>query len=133
MLFEKQLFFFSSKERELRKLSSGMYGLSNATLNTDWPKVVNGKTALASLIKNGWNEEAAFNILKNKSIALDDSLPDTGVGLENERMLSPIYIESPVYGTRSSVVMTIDESENVSIAERDYINKKNNGANFKMT
>jgi len=50
----------------------------------------------------------------------DELLPKTGVGLEWERVLSPVFIESPVYGTRSSTVLLIDRNDRVTLMERAY-------------
>jgi uncharacterized protein with NRDE domain len=50
-------------------------------------------------------EDAVFAVLSDQTLAADDELPDTGIGLEWERLLSPICIVTPVYGTRTSTVL----------------------------
>ena len=45
---------------------------------------------------------------------------DTGVGLEWERILAPIFITSSIYGTRSSTVLLIDLENKVTFIERSY-------------
>ena len=50
----------------------------------------------------------------------DAALPDTGVGLEWERLLGSIFIVSPVYGTRCSSVLCIDTHGRVDVTERTY-------------
>lgn len=116
------LYFFSSQGGILRSLSPGMYGLSNHLLNTPWPKVERGKKALESLLSNEErpSPEAIFDILMDRSRADDKLLPDTGVGLEWERILSAIFIISPGYGTRSSTVLMIDREDNVTFVERVF-------------
>jgi uncharacterized protein with NRDE domain len=52
--------------------------------------------------------------------APDEELPDTGVGIEMERMLSPMFIKSSKYGTRCSTVLTISNENEVTFAERTY-------------
>ena len=62
-----------------------------------------------------------LGILSDRSLPPDDELPDTGVGLEWERILSPLFITSDVYGTRSSSVVLIDRSGKIRFIERSYL------------
>ena len=116
-----ELFAYSNRG-EKQKLKSGIYGLSNHLLNTPWPKVSRGKKLLmAALDKKGAElEEALFDLLTDRKIPADDKLPDTGVGLEWERILSTIFIESPVYGTRSSTILLIGKNGRVKFVEKIY-------------
>jgi uncharacterized protein with NRDE domain len=61
-----------------------------------------------------------FELLSDEERAADSALPDTGVGLERERMLSSMFIKSADYGTRSSTVILVDRDNNVSFDERVY-------------
>ena len=54
----------------------------------------------------------------------DHRLPDTGVGIEMERLLSSIYIKSPKYGTRARTVLLIDRQNHVSFIELSYNENK---------
>ena len=56
--------------------------------------------------------EQLLSALQNDEIAVDNQLPDTGVGLQLERLLSPAFITSPSYGTRTSTVVIIEGSYN---------------------
>lgn len=113
--------YFSNRGDGVKILESGIYGLSNHLLDTPWQKVLRGKTALAKLIeKENFVVEAVFEILSNTTKATDADLPDTGIGLERERLLSSIFIETPVYGTRCSTVLLVDASGKVSFSERTY-------------
>jgi uncharacterized protein with NRDE domain len=64
--------------------------------------------------------EELFLILTDHTIAGDERLPDTGVGLEWERILSPIFIVSPTYGTRSSTVLLVDRDDRVTFVEKTF-------------
>ena len=64
--------------------------------------------------------ETLFAFLADTKQAPDETLPDTGVGLDWERLLSPIFIESPAYGTRVSTVVLVDHQGHVTFAERAY-------------
>jgi uncharacterized protein with NRDE domain len=59
-------------------------------------------------------------MLYNEERAADTLLPDTGVGIERERMLSSMFIKSPNYGTRCSTVMLVNHNNHVQYYERVY-------------
>lgn len=115
------LFYLSNYRKGLIQLNSGLFGLSNHLLETPWPKVEKGKREIEILLKGQQiNTGDLFKILSDETISPDEALPDTGVGLERERSLSPAFIRSPGYGTRSSTVILVDYSNNVSFNERVY-------------
>lgn len=116
-----ELFYFSNKSGGLQKIERGVHGISNALLDTSWPKVEKGKRQLEALLKqNEIHPWEVLNILYDISKAKDESLPDTGVGIELERMLSPIFISSEKYGTRCSTVVITDKDNNVQFVEKTY-------------
>lgn len=118
---EDELYWYSNRGREAEKLEPGVHGLSNHLLNTPWPKVRRGKRALAEVISRGEPmPQAVFDILSERSIPRDAELPDTGVGIQWERILAPPFIVSPTYGTRSSSVVLIDWSGNLRFIERHF-------------
>ena len=81
--------------------------MSNHLLNTPWPKVVKGKAGLEKIIRNENSkmESEMFQLLQFAEPFPDEQLPNTGVSLEMERMLSPLFIKSDNYGTRSSTIL----------------------------
>jgi uncharacterized protein with NRDE domain len=112
-------------------LSPGLYGLSNHLLNTPWPKVERGKRALAALLSQRDEPlpEDLFSILKDQARPEDQHLPDTGIGLEWERILATMFIASPIYGTRSSSLLIVDRRRRVTFVERTF----NGGSDHWMT
>lgn len=90
-----------------RKLEPGLHGLSNGMLNEPWPKVVAGRLRLKDLLAqpDEPSEEQLLDLMCDTSPAADTDLPDTGVGLEKERELSPLFIKGPVYGTRTTTLL----------------------------
>jgi uncharacterized protein with NRDE domain len=108
---QNDLIWFSNRtsddERNGQPLPPGIYGISNASLDTPWPKVVKTKAEFASLICQRAPQEAFFEMLSNTTQAPDCRLPDTGVSFEMERLLSATCIESPTYGTRVSSLVKI--------------------------
>ncbi len=113
------LFVFSNCGGK-QELKPGIYGLSNHLLNTPWPKVSRGKRLLkAALDKKGAElGKALFDLLADRHIPPDRKLPATGIGLEWERVLSSIFITSPVYGTRSSTILLIGKNNRVKFVEK---------------
>jgi uncharacterized protein with NRDE domain len=117
----EELYYFSNYKTGIEKIEKGFHGLSNALLDTPWPKVKEGKEKMSRLFASEKIEAAnLFDGLFNDRIAPDDQLPDTGVGLERERMLSAMFIKSPNYGTRCSTVVTVDQNNKVEFTERVY-------------
>lgn len=115
------LYYSSNRTERVTQLSSGVYGLSNQLLNTPWPKVSKSKKAFVKALEGREvDEKEIFDILSDDTPALDEQLPDTGVGIELERMLSPVFIKSPKYGTRCSTVILMDKNSQVNFVEKTY-------------
>ena len=116
-----RLYYYCNRNGVM-ELTPGLYGLSNALLNTPWPKVERGKRKLGALLLQTDHPppEELFSILKDPSRPDDGQLPDTGIGLEWERILSPMFITSPIYGTRSSSLLLVDQKRHVTFIERTY-------------
>ncbi len=109
---------FAEDERNGKCLEPGIYGLSNAGLDSCWPKVVRTKAQFASLLCQRAPEEAYFDMLSDTTRASDCRLPKTGVCLELERVLSSVYIESEDYGTRVSTVVRLDAHHSATLCEQ---------------
>jgi uncharacterized protein with NRDE domain len=116
------LYFYSSLDTRFQRLSPGIYGISNGELDCPWPKVIRGKRVFHESLGSDHapDSEALFALLADATPAADADLPDTGVGLETERKLSPIFIHLDGYGTRSSTVLAIAAEGRVAFAERNY-------------
>src|SRR5262249_54576326 len=117
-----ELFYFSNREGRRRALGPGIYGLSNHLLDTAWPKVTSGKTALSTLLSRGASELVPnlFALLSDRGQAPDHSLPETGVTLDWDRLLSAAFIATVEYGTRSSTVMLVGRGGGVVFVERGF-------------
>lgn len=106
-----------------QQLAFGVVGLSNAALDTPWPKVTRSRSAIAALLASSkpLDQEQLFAILGDRRRPADALLPDTGVGLELERMLGSPFIQSEVYGTRCSTLIAQHASGKVEFRERRYL------------
>ncbi len=113
-----QLHYFSNRNDQLTTLTPGIYGLSNARLDTPWPKVQAGKQLLKTQLKETeLKADELIKVLSSTATIPDNQLPATGVSLEWERKLSAICITGPGYGTRSSTALIVDRNGNVDFHE----------------
>lgn len=115
---------FTSSDRDAAGIvAPGIHGLSNATLDTPWPKVVALRDDLRDAIVADLDEDALLarldDALADRVIAPDEALPSTGISLEWERALSARFIALPNYGTRSSTIVLVTYDGRVTFVERD--------------
>jgi uncharacterized protein with NRDE domain len=107
-----------------KSLSAGVYGLSNAMLDTPWPKVTHRVSAFAQTLAMDSGKldkvDRYLDILNHEEIALDNQLPATGVSLDWERTLSAAFIKTENYGTRASSVLRIRNDGNFQFTEKIF-------------
>ena len=115
------LFYLSSRTASVERVSPGIHGLSNHLLDTPWPKVERGKQRLNAVLASDPDAEALLDLLHDREPAAESDLPDTGIGVEMERVLSPALIVSAQYGTRSSTAVVFAGDGSVSFAERTIL------------
>lgn len=109
----------SRHETRWQLVAPGLHGLSNATLDTPWPKLVRARDALRrSLHAPDWRARM-WSAMRDVRPAPDDELPDTGIGRDRERFLSPPFIEGQEYGTRATTLVTVT-AEDTTLKERRF-------------
>lgn len=103
-------------------LQAGVHVLSNAWLNTPWPKSLFLKETLQAQHFDGSEQafEGLFQGLRNQEVAPDADLPQAGLSLEHERLLSSPFIVSPDYGTRCTTVIAINQHGQGMLRERSF-------------
>lgn len=113
------LYYYSNRGGPPAVVERGVHGLSNRLLNTPWPKISTGRQRLAAIIDSNKDvqSEKLVALLQRQERPPDDQLPETGVGYAKEKMLSPIFISSPEYGTRCSTILTIDKNRHLTMME----------------
>jgi len=117
----KQLLYYANAEDRIRPITKGIHGLSNAFLNTSWPKVDDGKRKLQQSIEtNALSSDHLFSILQDSSLADDSELPNTGVSYDLEKLLSAKFINTLRYGTVCSTVIKINGDRQCSFEERTF-------------
>jgi uncharacterized protein with NRDE domain len=113
--------FGSNRGPSSQPLRAGIHGVSNAALDTPWPKLERAKAGVARWVEARRDAlDELFAVLADTVRAEDATLPDTGIGRERESLLSSPFIVSDSYGTRSSTIVTIDREGNVRFVERTF-------------
>ena len=108
-------------------VAPGVHAMSNGALDAPWPKAMHATRALSAWLRSegpaapidGPGLSSLFDALADTAVAPDDLLPDTGVGIELERALSPPFVLGERYGTRCSSVVLVDDVR-IVFAERRY-------------
>lgn len=101
-------------EQNIQILPAGIYGLSNAQLDSPWPKLLTAKNKLQSWMDHSKDKasiESLASLLNDKSQAEDNLLPETGIGLAMERVLSSEHIVTPTYATRCSTGVIFEQDQ----------------------
>lgn len=125
--------FLGNHPAERQTLGPGVHGMSNGALDAPWPKTRRLMDALSAWLEQGevgsLSQRARglppdltplWDALADEHRPADNDLPDTGIGLERERWLSPAFIRGDDYGTRASTVLLIDAEGHGQIHERRF-------------
>ncbi|WP_458525300.1 NRDE family protein [Onishia taeanensis] len=106
---------------QLNRLPDGLHGLSNASLNTPWPKLALARQGLSdSLVDDDW-PKVALSVMRHQALDVEDrALPDTGVGLALERQLAPPFILGDTYGTRATTWLEWRQTGELTLGERRF-------------
>lgn len=119
-LDEEGLFYINSEEQGVKQLQPGLYGLCNGVLDEPWPKLERAKKILSNFLESSdFSEAKLHHLLCETDVFADSLLPNTGVSLEVERRLSPLFVEGEDYGTRSSTVI-LQNAKASEVYERSY-------------
>lgn len=120
----QHLYYFSNKQNLISLVAPGHHVLSNHLLNSPWPKSEKLRQGFAALplkdLLNAHDLEPLFACLYDQEKAFDEDLPQTGIGIEWERLLSSPFIVSADYGTRCSSILAIHQNGQVYFAERRF-------------
>ena len=116
-----QLVYVSNRlETGAQSLAPGIYGLSNAFLDTPWPKVTRAVAAFACKTAQGVQADGLLELMSDRELAGDLELPSTGIPRDWERALSAIQIRANGYGTRATTILTVRRDGLVGFVERSF-------------
>jgi uncharacterized protein with NRDE domain len=118
----ERLCYYSNRGGKFQVLPPGLYGLSNHLLDTPWPKIKRARQLLLELLDRQSNlaPDDVLDVLTDCTPAPDSDLPDTGVSLEWERWLSPIFIDAPGYGTLCTTVLQVAKGGRARMVETTW-------------
>jgi len=105
-----------------QRLDSGVIGISNASINTPWPKLKRTQNAVAEHLSTSAQPDPSylFEIFRDINPAQPDELPDTGIGAEREKLLSSPFISDARYGTRCTTLIMKRTDGKVLFHEKRY-------------
>ena len=107
-------------EARVAAVDDGVHALSNAALDTPWPKTRRLRLAMdAWLMQPSQDVAPLLGALADRSTAPDQELPSTGVPIDWERRLSAAFIVGADYGTRASTVVLVAE-DHLRFVERRF-------------
>jgi uncharacterized protein with NRDE domain len=114
--------FFNNQTNTIHKVEPGFHSLSNAFLDTPWPKTETARSGFEEIINpdRPIDEDAIFDLLRNQTRYPDELLPSTGLSQEMERAVSSIFITSDGYGSRCSTLIFSDSNGNTTFIEKTY-------------
>lgn len=127
------LYYYSSVRNERSNLSSGIYGLSNASLDSPWPKVKKTTLAFHTMLQGPPDTDLMFNLFSDTTLAEEDALPDTGIDHELEHQLSAVCIRLPHYGTRSTAILLAGNKTGNRYLERSMIPEQHTDLTFHLS
>ncbi|MGE6335207.1 NRDE family protein [Stenotrophomonas sp. NPDC077659] len=125
--------YLGNHPAERQALGPGVHGMSNGALDAAWPKTRRLMAALSRWLDHEGVRALShsetdptpdlaplWNALADEHRPADSDLPDTGIGLERERWLSPAFIRGDDYGTRASTVLLIGQDGHGQMHERRF-------------
>lgn len=116
-----ELHYFTNRGGSSGPVGPGIHGLSNHLLDTRWPKLLEAKARLRKiLLEDTPRIDELFLAMTDPTPFADELLPDTGIGPEFERFLSPIFINGARYATRSTSVLLVDRNGMVTFCEQSH-------------
>jgi len=113
-------YYSNAGARGPRQLAPGVYGLSNASLNTPWPKVELGKARMAALLSGTIDHSRLLRTVHDRHVAAAEDLHSHGLRESMDQLLSPQFIQTEQYGTRSSTSILWHDSGHISWRECSY-------------
>jgi uncharacterized protein with NRDE domain len=104
-----------------RLLEAGIHVISNGRIGVHWPKTERLRQYFVDAITESTDDARLLDLLLDQRQPADAALPDTGVGLELERLLAPIFVRgSAHYGTRASTLAYSSEDAYAFLCERSF-------------
>jgi uncharacterized protein with NRDE domain len=116
-----ELCYVSNRGDKPASLASGVYGLSNASLDTPWPKLVRARDGLSALVSNAAvNESELLRLMEDRQTATAAEVGNDSLPFELARALSAPFILTPDYGTRCISILLWGYDEKILLTEKRF-------------
>jgi len=117
----QELWYLSNRGDAPRSLDPGIYGLSNAALDTPWPKLIESRDGLRRLIdEDRVNPQFLIRLLGDRTPAPAGSIDNKELPFAVARVRSAPFIVSPDYGTRCTSALLWSVEGRITLAERRF-------------
>lgn len=116
----ESLWYLGNRGAPPQPVTPGIHGLSNGLMDDPWPKVKRAKHNLRNALNQGGELERLLAVVNDRHQPADDELPDTGVGIDLERLVAPVFIHSATYGTRASSAVILDRNSGPAMQEQNW-------------
>lgn len=103
--------WFASNRAAATRLGTGLHSFSNAPAGVEWPKTASARSGLQRLLSSASPLEPLFELLAERD---DSGTPPS------ERYQRTHFVVGPVYGTRCSTVVLVEEGGRATFAERSF-------------
>ena len=116
----EQAVYMSNRGEAPHVLANGVYVVSNGLMSEDWEKTKHLRKRFTqeflpmlqqSTITESDLQYSVWDILEDERKIIPDLLPDTGISVEMEELLSSTFIQTPIYGTRCSNFLRLDSKQ----------------------
>lgn len=117
---QTQAVYMSNRGEAPQILPRGVYVVSNGLMSDDWEKTRHLRKRFTQeflpLLQHEDTpqsdiEYAVWDILEDERKIIPTLLPETGIAIEMEELLSSTFIQSPVYGTRCSNFLSLTHQQ----------------------
>jgi len=130
----RELLYFTNRGGSSGPVKPGIHALSNHLLNSRWPKAIEARKRLTRILnQEEIKTDELFSMMADPTPFAAELLPDTGIGPEFERFLSPIFIRGDLYGTRSTTVILVTKSGEVTFCEQSHDSPRRNADCFNFS
>ncbi len=129
------LHYYSNINGTIEELKPGIHGLCNHFLNTPWPKVTKAKQGMKRILDTNHDVEidSLLELMSDTVQADTNNLPDTGIGLQLEKMLSSICIKIDGYGTKATTIIRVRKDNEIVFFEQSFKDKLDAGKRVGFT
>lgn len=128
---DDKLCYVSNRGNTTTCLSPGIYGLSNASLDTPWTKLLRARDALEkNIAADRVDEQVLMQVMADRQThttaetalapLASDRQTDVSAEIELDKALTAPFIVTPLYGTRCTTVLLLDYAGNITMSERRF-------------